>query len=60
MIKRISKKTILVYHSVNESDNKTLDLGLPRFCDCIDNTVDHGVKKKKDPSLKRSLLLTRF
>jgi hypothetical protein len=34
------------------SDNKTLDRGLPRFYDCIDNAVDHSVKKQKDPYFK--------
>ena len=34
------------------SDNKTLDRGLPRFYDCIDNAVDDSVKKQKDPYFK--------
>ncbi|MEP6575533.1 MAG: hypothetical protein ABJB85_03815 [Nitrososphaerota archaeon] len=34
------------------SDNKTLDRGLPHFYDCIDNAVDHSVKKQKDPYFK--------
>ena len=34
------------------SDNKTLDRGLPRFYDCIDNAIDHSVKKQKDPYFK--------
>ncbi len=34
------------------SDNKTLDRGLPQFYDCIDNAVDHSVKKQKDPYFK--------
>jgi len=34
------------------SDNKTLDRGLPHFYDCIDNAIDHSVKKQKDPYFK--------
>jgi hypothetical protein len=34
------------------SDNKTLDRGLPLFYDCIDNAIDHSVKKQKDPYFK--------
>ena len=31
------------------SDNSIVDRCLPRFYDCIDNAVDHSVKKQKDP-----------
>ena len=39
------------------SDNKTLDRGLPRFYDCIDDAIDHSVKKQKHPYFEDELIL---